>query len=523
MDRSLEARVRKHDWLERHSRAFPLVVFALSVALVVVGAVASETSERAAISERLEVQEVELKQAIMRQEAAYDAVLQVGALFLSQVDSGTEQFEQFVRAAALSIDIDGARGVGWAFVSDDGTGKIASVKITYLSPSNSGNRSAIGFDMYREQKRRDAIDRAIATGKPTTTAPVVLMQDLRRRPKLGFLVYKPVPTGGKLPKGMVYVAFRGDDFLQSQLSAISHPPSYAALYDGPIAASNLLAEAGDKSRNLFSRSTQLDFGNTQWTLVIAGAPPAMLSSFTKWFIFVGLIISGMLLFITRMLVRAAAHDRDAFEWQFRQLQIRKTLNRELNHRVKNTLANVLSILALTKRRSATLDEFADSLAARIRALSATHGLLTQNEWSNADIRDVFEAELAPFLHSAGPVIAIAGPNIKLAPNIALSLGLAVHELATNAAKYGALTAATGRVDIVWRSIGDRKAGIIWSETGGPPVKPPDRRGFGLELLESIMSQEFSGAAKLEFLPTGLCCQLSVPVGPLPKAVTPLPI
>jgi two-component sensor histidine kinase len=249
----------------------------------------------------------------------------------------------------------------------------------------------------------------------------------------------------------------------------------------------------------------------------------MLSSFTKWFIFVGLIISGMLLFITRMLVRAAAHDRDAFEWQFRQLQIRKTLNRELNHRVKNTLANVLSILALTKRRSATLDEFADSLAARIRALSATHGLLTQNEWSNADIRDIFEAELAPFLHSTGPVIAIAGPNIKLAPNIALSLGLAVHELATNAAKYGALTAATGRVDIVWRSIGDRKAEIIWSETGGPPVKPPDRRGFGLELLESIMSQEFSGAAKLEFLPTGLCCQLSVPVGPLPKAVTPLPI
>ena len=85
---------------------------------------------------------------------------------MSHVDSGKEQFEQFVRAAALSIDIDGARGVGWAFISDDGTGKIGSVKITYLSPSNPGNRSAIGFDMYREQKRRDAIDRAIATGKP---------------------------------------------------------------------------------------------------------------------------------------------------------------------------------------------------------------------------------------------------------------------------------------------------------------------------------------------------------------------
>ena len=121
-----------------------------------------------------------------------------------------------------------------------------------------------------------------------------------------------------------------------------------------------------------------------------------------------------------------------------QASIRNSLTRELNHRVKNTLANVLSIIALTRRRSTSLDDFADGLDGRIRALSATHDLLTQSDWGATLVRAVVQAELRPYAHDADHAVEMQGPDVQLAPNDALSLGLAMHELATNASKYGAL-------------------------------------------------------------------------------------
>lgn len=519
MDRTLEERVRKQNWVETNSRSFPLLVFTLSIIAVVVAAFASEAADRADARHRLATKANEFRESIMRQETAYDAVLQIGALYLSRTDASQQDFEELVRAASTSINLHGARGIGWATSESDGRGGVTSAVITYLSPLDAANRSALGFDMYSEQTRRAAIDRAVQTGKPTITGPVVLMQDMAAEKKPGFLMYKPVSGSGSSPKGLIYVAFQGEKFLHSQMQALSHPPEYAALYDGLVGDANLLAEYGDGQTSQFTQSLRLRFGNKEWTLVVGSSPPAVLSSTTLWIILFGLIMSGLLLFITRMVVKAAMRDRAAFEWQYRQLQIRHTLNRELNHRVKNTLANVLSILALTRRRASSLDEFADNLTARIRALSATHGLLTQSEWSNANIREVFEAELAPFLGGEGPVITLSGPAINLSPNVALSLGLAVHELATNAAKYGALSVAAGHVAISWQMLDDDKAEVIWLESGGPPVSPPSERGFGLELLESIVAQELS-ESRIEFRHAGLYCRLTLPVRPLPSFAVP---
>jgi two-component sensor histidine kinase/CHASE1-domain containing sensor protein len=517
MDRALEDRVRKQNWVERHSLAFPLLVFALSIALVISSAYVAEVAERDAMKQLLATQAVEFKQSILREEAAYGATLQIGALFLSHVAVTPDEFQQFVQAASLSIDPDGARGLGWAPLTRDDDGeRINSVPIEYLSPMDQPNQNAIGFDMYSEKARRDAIDIAAATGIPTATAPVVLTQDVAAGRKPGFLIYKPVPSNEGLPKGMVYAAFQGERFLRAQLRTMLNPPDYAALYDQGKNGVALLAEFGDRRRNLLTRSAEMKFGNRQWVLVIGREPPALLSAKTLLLILFGLTVSALLLFISRMAVRAAMRDKAAYEWQSRQLQIRNTLNRELNHRVKNTLANVLSILALTRRRSTSLDEFADGLAGRIHALSATHNLLTQSEWSNANIREVFEAELAPYLHGSGPIITLSGPDIDLAPNTALTLGLAVHELATNASKYGALSTAEGLVHISWSMVDPDNVAVIWSEAGGPKVSTPTMRGFGLELLENIVSEELSNSVRIEFKEQGLRCQLTVPVRPLPS-------
>jgi two-component sensor histidine kinase len=172
---------------------------------------------------------------------------------------------------------------------------------------------------------------------------------------------------------------------------------------------------------------------------------------------------------------------------------------------------VLSIIALTRRRATDVESFAESLNGRIRALSATHDLLTQSEWGTTLIRAVVAAELAPYTQDADHLIELQGPDVELAPNDALSLGLAIHELATNAAKYGALSTHSGALRIHWTMISSELARIEWRESGGPPVPKVRPRGFGTELIEKIVAHELGRPVELRFEPEGVVCVLVTPV------------
>ena len=218
-----------------------------------------------------------------------------------------------------------------------------------------------------------------------------------------------------------------------------------------------------------------------------------------------------LMLLVRMLTQQAIEDEASLRWFEEQASIRNSLTRELNHRVKNTLANVLSILALTRRRATSLEEFAASLDGRIRALSATHDLLTQSDWGTTPIRSVIEAELLPYAHASDHRIELQGPHIELAPNDALSLGLATHELATNAAKYGSLSRPGGKVAVHWKLISEALVRVEWQESGGPPVPARRGRGFGTDLIERIVAHELKHEVQLDFLPEGVRCVLTIPV------------
>jgi two-component sensor histidine kinase len=225
----------------------------------------------------------------------------------------------------------------------------------------------------------------------------------------------------------------------------------------------------------------------------------------------GLLVASLLMLLVRMLTQQALEDEASLRWFEEQASIRNSLTRELNHRVKNTLANVLSIMALTRRRSNSLEEFADGLDGRIRALSATHDLLTKSDWGTTPVRSVIEAELLPYTQDGDHKIELAGPDIELAPNDALSLGLAMHELATNASKYGSLSQPGGKVGVDWNLISPGLVRIEWQERGGPPVAPQRGRGFGTDLIERIVAHELKNPVDLEFLPEGVRCVLTVPV------------
>jgi two-component sensor histidine kinase len=188
-------------------------------------------------------------------------------------------------------------------------------------------------------------------------------------------------------------------------------------------------------------------------------------------------------------------------------QQQKLLVDELNHRVKNTLATVQAIAAQTLRTAPEPAAFREAFEARLLALSATHDLLTATSWRSAQLRDVAAVEFRPY----GPErYRLDGPDVALAPAEALSLGLLFHELATNAAKYGALSAADGRVDVRWQVV-DARLELTWRERGGPPVTIPTRRGFGSRLIERSLKGEMRGEAALDFAPDGLVCRVVLPL------------
>jgi PAS domain S-box-containing protein len=190
---------------------------------------------------------------------------------------------------------------------------------------------------------------------------------------------------------------------------------------------------------------------------------------------------------------------------------RNLLMAELSHRVKNTLATVISIAQMSFKDVETLQQARESFEGRIRALAQTHNRLAETSWAGASLRSVVEDEIAPYRHQQDRNVAISGPEVQLTPRGAITLGMAFHELATNAAKYGALSVPDGEVDIRWeRSSTDQQLVLTWSEANGPPVTPPQRTGFGRVLLERGLSVELQGKVQLEFAPTGLRCVMVLP-------------
>lgn len=188
----------------------------------------------------------------------------------------------------------------------------------------------------------------------------------------------------------------------------------------------------------------------------------------------------------------------------------RLLVNELNHRVKNSLATVQSITAQTLRSAPDLPTARAAIEDRILSMARAHDMLTRESWAGADLEEIVRGALEPFGRDEGAGLAVSGPRVRLSPRQALSLSLALHELATNASKYGALTAATGQVSVHWRLDAGRLQ-LTWQETGGPRVVPSARRGFGTRLLERGLAQELDGAVALTFDPEGVRCEIDMPL------------
>ncbi len=183
------------------------------------------------------------------------------------------------------------------------------------------------------------------------------------------------------------------------------------------------------------------------------------------------------------------------------------LMREVSHRAKNMLSLVQAIARQTAAREP--EDFIRCLAERIGALAAGHNLLIRNEWQGVDVEDLVRAQITHFEDLIGSRIVMDGPQLRLKPASAQAIGLALHELATNAGKYGALSTDRGRVDVCWEAHSDTLT-ISWTECGGPPVPPPERKGFGTVVMQEMVEHSVDGNVDLHYPPSGLTWRLTCP-------------
>jgi two-component system CheB/CheR fusion protein len=199
------------------------------------------------------------------------------------------------------------------------------------------------------------------------------------------------------------------------------------------------------------------------------------------------------------------------EEQRRSEEHRQLLIDELNHRVKNTLAVVQSIANQTFRRADVAREAVEAFETRLTALSTAHNLLTRTSWRHADLRDLVEG-LRDAHAGWRARIRQSGQQVRLAPKQAIALSLALHELCTNAMKYGALSVEDGTVEVTWHKTGDAGFELFWTEAGGPSVEPPAREGFGLRMMRMALANDLEGTIDFDFHNTGLVCTVKAPIG-----------
>ncbi|MGB8610026.1 MAG: MASE1 domain-containing protein [Pseudolabrys sp.] len=186
---------------------------------------------------------------------------------------------------------------------------------------------------------------------------------------------------------------------------------------------------------------------------------------------------------------------------------------ELDHRVKNLLARVAVISSYTRLGSSSVDEFVQVLDRRIHSMAAAHSLLSQNRWNGVNLADLVDSQLAPYATAAN--MTIGGPDVVLGPTVTQAVAMALHELVTNAVKYGALSSPNGHVSVKWnRQPADgasTRVKIEWRENGGPPVVTPAKSGYGMSLIREMIPHELGGAVDLAFVTEGVCCEIDVPL------------
>lgn len=523
-------------WLRDYPRATPIGIFLFVLTLVGASAWSVELAGERTRRSDAKIQASEIAGAIERQAASNGAYLEAtSALFMSLHNVSPDFFRQFIDRLRVAYDLTGVVGIGWSEVvpANEVPALEARMRaaghpdfrihpehkgatgerhvITMLEPENAPNAKTLGFDMHSEARRAAAMDKARRTGRIAASDTVTLVQDSGGPNSPGFLVYAPVNTFGRgVFKGFVYSPIRTRDFILAAAKTRLPTTGRVDIVDLNAKGREPIFSLDNKTGALATPVEQsVSVFDQQWVLLYYPPSDKSLSPLTLTVLVGGVAFSLLLLAYILLAQRRNEDLQTLVAAQAEREAERASFVRELNHRVKNSLSNVTSIISLTRRNTTDLDSFTSSLLERVRALAASHSLLDGAQWGPTDLKALVETQVSSHDHADGR-IRMNGQHVLISPNDALSIGLALHELLTNAARYGALSSNEGQVSIAWHVDGEAVS-VLWEEHGGPPVIEPAKRGFGLNLIERALAQELGSPIVIDFLPGGLRCKFAVPL------------
>ncbi|MEF2072978.1 CHASE domain-containing protein [Consotaella aegiceratis] len=464
-------------------------------------------------------------------------------------------FRAYVAGLDLAHRYGGIQGIGYAeaVLSDDtaevseflrdtyglaqgvwppDTDQPARTPIVLLEPQDRRNQAAIGYDMFANAIRREAMVRSVVSGAPSATAPVELVQEIDENRQTGFLIYLPWNVGERPQDetqaileagGFVYAPFRVGDLIAAALSSGPSLPLTLKIYDGRVTPEMLMvdtAAAGLSSAEAgapeFATQRSIDVAGQTWLVEIAPSGgfrqtasdmPAVLLAV------LGLALSMLLAVLAFLQARRAEAVAALAEASTQSLAQKDLLLREMNHRIKNSITRVLAIARQTGRNSADLDEFMTSYTARLRAMATSQEMLMRSGRQEATIRDLLHAELAQVFGEDLRNCTLIGPDVEVHRTAVQPLGLTFHELATNALKYGAVLEDDGTLTVDWRREGDHIA-FDWIERSARRTiaYDPNRKGFGTRLIDMNIERELGGRIERTFEPMGLVVRVRFPVG-----------
>jgi two-component sensor histidine kinase len=484
------ARTENHKRTHRHSRSWPALSLSLAVAVLGI-----------AVSIRLFHRQVEYEREQMEGWTALEAdalVNDISEALEPQVLALVRMAERWRRGGGISrseweadakllVEHSAAyQAIGWVD---------PSFHVRWIVPLE-GNEAARGVNLGFEQRRRTALEVARDRRQVTVTRSVELVQG-----GIGILVYVPLYLGDEFG-GFIGGVSRVHDFFEPMVADVRDRGFDLAVFDGEELIYGERRQDGDASPREVRTA---EFYDTDWRIVVAPTGDLLARSRSD------LATLMLPVSVAFTIVFAASVGL----WQAARVRVREAIvaNRELDHRVKNTLATVQAVADQTLASSPSWPAFESAFRGRIQALAAIHEALARTKWGPLDLADLVALTVSPYGSTRDSVHA-SGPRVDVPADAVRPLGLALHELATNATKHGALSSDDGRVDLAWTlsdHIGERQLSVVWKESGGPLADTPGPRSFGLSQIERTMPYELEGTVRLTFEKTGIRCVIEIPL------------
>lgn len=478
------------------------------------------------------------------------AVLRSARAFFQAQDGevSRQEFRAFFDGLEIDANFDGLRGIGYLGLFDAGeTGRIREyLQVEHgidrdLRPETGDTLLApvllfeplqsyegIGYDMLSEPMRREAILAAMGDSGPHVSGKILLGEHSGLDSNTpGFLVFLRVDAPSHAgeastgPAGILFATFRANELYQRALARNPLLPLALEIYDGHVNPDRMLfrsaappADPGDDGV-LVIRSMQV--GDREWILLFRPSTsfdlPTLHGDLLSLIAFSLLLAAAMALAV-RYRERAYATAAALHESAERSLQEKDLMLQEMKHRNKNQIARILAIARQTASGSASLEDFTASFSARLQSMASALDLLTRSRWQKADLGELLRNELSQVFGEDLPEDLLAGPQVLLNEKATQTLGLAVHELATNALKYGKAGDAVDMLKVRWsieRQDGRQILVLNWRESGLDRLAPPAASGFGTRLIDMGVRDELKGSIERTYHPNGLEVEIRFPL------------